>query len=242
MKQLFTLILVILFTPEASGQTIDIKQLPPQDILDLGVLFGNLELVKSAIAKGADINYNELDKQFPLCNAIYGANPPPGEDGKTYVEMLASGFGITIPPRSKYIEIIRWLIQNGADPTNVGHMDEGIPLIRAAEYRDIEIVRLLLDLKADPNSKTENGATALHTLAYPSPFPYPYRSAPEIAKLLISKGAKMTKTSLTGETPLASVKEMLRIIEDSASPWRDYPFYNELVNSLKSLIDFYNKL
>lgn len=31
------------------------------------------------------------------------------------------------------------------------------------------------------------------------------------------------------------------ILEDSTSPWRDYPFYPEMVNSVKSLIEIYSK-
>jgi len=116
------------------------------------------------------------------------------------------------------------------------------PLLLAAQNRDIEIIKLLLDFKADPNSRDASGSTALHILGMPIGFHYPYKNSPEIAKLLISKGAKMTKIPLTGETPLAGVKETLRVIEDSASPWKDYSFYNELVNSLKNLIDIYSKL
>jgi hypothetical protein len=78
-------------------------------------------------------------------------------------------------------------------------------------------------------------------LGFAVPFSYPFKDSPEIAKLLISKGAKMTKIHKTGETPLASTKETLRVIEDSTFHWQDYPFYNELVNSLKSLIDIYSK-
>jgi len=85
------------------------------------------------------------------------------------------------------------------------------------------------------------GMTALHLLGAPVAVPLPYKDAPEIARLLISKGAKMTKVHLTGETPLAFMKSQLNIIQSpEASYWRDVPFYNELVNSLKSLIEIYS--
>jgi ankyrin repeat protein len=110
----------------------------------------------------------------------------------------------------------------------------------AAEYRDLEVIKLLLDFKADPNSKSQTGTTALHMLTIPAPFPYSYKNAPEIAKLLISKGAKMFSNESIS-TPLNMAMENLRILEDKSSPWKDYPFYDEMKTSIKSLIDIYSK-
>ena len=76
----------------------------------------------------------------------------------------------------------------------------------------------------------------------------PYRNAPEIAKLLISKGARVSKNTVgeggpNGETPLTLTKSQLNIIQSAeASYWRDLPFYNEVVSSLKSLIEIYSKM
>jgi hypothetical protein len=238
MKKVRILFLFIILTHLIAAQEIDIKQLPPQDMLEYGALFGNLQIVKIAISKGANINYSV---KLPICKAIYGANPPPGEEGVTYVQMIASAYGITVPSRNTYIELIRWLLQNGAKATVSSDYDsDNIPLLMAAEYRDLEIVRLLLDFKADPNSKSQTGATALHKLTNPDPFPYPYKNAPEIAKLLISKGAKMISNESI-PTPLDMAKETLQFLGDPSSPWRDYPFYSEIMNSIKSLIDIYSK-
>lgn len=223
---------------QAVSQEMDIRQLPPQDRLELGAMFGNLEIVKAAMADGADINYSE---KLPLCKAIYGANPPTSSDEGNYVQMMASIYGITIPPRKTYIELIKWFLQNGAQANASSDFDsDNIPLLLAAECRDLEVIKLLLDFKADPNSENQTGTTALHKLTFPVPFHYPFTDSPEIAKLLISKGAKM----ISGEyipSPLNMAKENLMILEDSSSPWRDYPFYDEMVNSIKSLIEIYSQ-
>jgi hypothetical protein len=61
-------------------------------------------------------------------------------------------------------------------------------------------------------------------------------------KLLISKGAKMINNE-KGETPLTWAKSNLNMIQlDDFSWYKDLPFYNELVNSIKSLIEIYSKL
>jgi ankyrin repeat protein len=145
--------------------------------------------------------------------------------------------------RRDYIEIIRFFLQNGARANVSSDFNsDNIPLLLAAKNRDIEIIKLLLDFKADPNISDDMGMTALHVLGEPVAVPFPYKDAPEIATLLISKGAKMTKVHLTGETPMAIVKSRLNIIQSpEASYWRDVPFYNELVSSFKALSEIYSK-
>jgi len=200
-------------------------------------MFGNLDIVKNAIANGADVNYRE---KLPLCKAIYGANPPTTSDEGNYLQMMASIYGLTVPPRTTYIELIKWLLQHGAQANASSDFDsDNIPLLLAAEFRDLEVIKLLLDFTADPNSRNQTGTTALHKLTFPAPFHYHFKDAPEIAKLLISKGAKLVSNENT-PSPLDMAKENLLILEDSSSPWRDYPFYNEMVNSVKSLIEIYS--
>jgi hypothetical protein len=254
MKKIFTLTFIILLTLTTSGQVYtDIKQLmsmgediPSQDLLGFGIGNCDLELIKSALAKGADIN-----RQFPLCQAINCASNAILPDEESIIGTQIRDYGSAVfsgrllsDLRRDYIAIIRFLLQKGAKVNVSSDFSfENIPLIVAAQNRDIEIINLLLDFKADPNSRDNAGYTALHMLGIPESFSYPYKNAPEIAKLLISKGAKMTKISLTGETPLALTKSNLNSIQSNElSHWRDLPFYNELVNSLKSLIEIYSKL
>ena len=238
MRRTYVLCLFILLTVSIKGQEMDIRQLPPQEMLEYGALFGNLEIVRLAISKGANINFSE---KVPLCKVINGANPPSTPEDGNFVQMLASAFGIKIPQRNTYIELLDWLLQNGAKPNvSSDNNQDNIPLLVAVEYRDLEIIRILLDFKADPNSKSQTGITALHILSIPSPFPYPYKNAPEIANLLISKGAKMISDENI-QKPLLMARENLGILEESSSPWRDYPFYVELVTSIKRLIEIYSR-
>jgi len=262
MKRLFSLYFVILLTLQISGQYIDLKQFkdagidinqsPPQDLLNIGIGNCDMELIKSAIAKGADLNKQFEGagiSSFPLCSAIGAASSlmlPP--DYSIIASQILEGgsevySGLSVSDlRRDYIEIIRFLLQKGAKVNVSSDLSyENIPLLVAAKNRDIDIIKLLLDFKADPNISDDMGMTALHLLGAPVAVPLPYKDAPEIARLLISKGAKMTKVHLTGETPLAFMKSQLNIIQSpEASYWGDVPFYNELVNSLKSLIEIYS--
>ncbi len=263
MKKLFSLTFVILLTLQTSGQYIDLKQLkdagidinqsPPQDLLQLGIGNCDLDIIKSAIAKGADVNKQFEGagiSTFPLCSAIGAASGVmlPADYSMIANQVLEGGSDVysgrsVSDLRRDYIEIIRFLLQNGAKANISSDFDsDNIPLLISAKNHDIEIIKLLLDFKADPDISDDKGMTALHLLGEPVAVPLPYKNSPEIAKLLISKGAKMNKVHLTGETPLAFVKSMLNIIQSpEASYWRDLPFYNELVISFKSLIEIYSK-
>jgi hypothetical protein len=270
MKKLLTFGFVLLFIQQIHCQIyidiqqlkdagIDINQSPPQDLLNLGIGNCDLGLIKSAISKGADLNKQFEGagvSTFPLCSAISGASDAilPGDASIIAGQIRDYGSGVfsgrsASDIRRDYIEIIRLLLQKGTKanvPPDFG--TENTPLLLAAQYRDIEIIRLLLDFKADPNSHDMFGNSALHVLGLPVAIPYPYKNAPEIAKLLISKGARMHNNAdgeggPNGDTPLTLTKSSLNIIQSGeGSNWRDYPFFNELVNSLKALIDIYSKL
>lgn len=270
MKKLFTFIIIIPYVLSAYGQIyidlkqlkeagIDINQYPPQDLLSLGLGNCDLDIVKSAIAKGADVN-KQLEgagiSTFPLCRAISaGADMILPRGYSIAASLITEGGSEVYSGRSMsdlrrdYLEIIRFLLQKGAKATVPADFDsDNTPLLLAAKYRDIEIIKLLLDFKADPNSRDMHGNTALHVLGLPVAVPYQYKNAPEIAKLLISKGARVLKNAdgeggPNGVTPLTLTKSSLNIIQSEvASYWRNETFYNELVNSLKSLIEIYSKL
>jgi hypothetical protein len=263
MKNVFAFGFIIMLTLQTSGQIYtDIKQLtdagvsfPPQTLLGIGIGNCDLGLIKSAISKGADLNKPLQEDSYilPLVGAISGAATTllPGDEGiiasqiRDYGSAVFSGRSVS-DLRRDYVEIVRFFLQNGAKPNvSVNYSSGGIPLLKAAQYQDIEIVKLLLDFKADPNSRDDVGTTALHSLVLPIALGYPYKNGPEIARLLISKGAKMTKVSTedgAGQTPLMLARSNLEIIQAADSPWRDYTWYNELFNSIKSLVDIYSKM
>jgi hypothetical protein len=224
---------------KVSGQIYtDIKQLTdaglvvsPQSLLAFGIGNCELDLIKSAINKGTDIN--KQDQESLIASQIMD-----------YGSAVFSGRSVS-DLRRDYLEIIRFLLQSGAKPNvSSDYSYNAIPLLNSAQYRDIEVVKLLLDFKADPNARDNSGLTSLHVLGMSPGLSFPFKNSTEIAKLLISKGAKMTRTSIdegeSGDTPLEVSKQTLEIIQSDAS-YKTFPWYDELANSLKNLIGLYSK-
>ncbi len=237
MKPAYILILLTLGIQNIQSQDTDdlIQQMAPRDLLAFGVFMGNLQYIKSAISKGADINPGEGN---PLCMAISSASRQVFEENGAGL----STDGGELPSRSAYISVVKWLLQNGADPNLLPENNlEEPPLLLAAYNRDLEIVKLLLDFKANPNLQNHFGNTALHVLAgIPVALPLPYESAPEIAGVLLSAGAK-NMNNYDGESPLTVAKNNISLVENDPV-WESMPFYNSIINGYKGLIDFYNKL
>lgn len=81
----------------------------------------------------------------------------------------------------------------------------------------------------------------MHVLAgAPPAFALPFEKGPEIAALLISKGAKSTRND-DGVTPLALVKKILAVIENNES-WTTPRFYESLVQNHKKFIGIVARL
>jgi len=135
MKKLLTCGFVLLLIQQINCQIyIDIKQLkdagldisqsPPQDLLNLGIGNCDLELINSAISKGADLNMQFEGagvSVFPLCKAISAASDAmlPAESSiiaaqiRDYGAAVFSGRSAS-DIRRDYIEIISFLLQKAA--------------------------------------------------------------------------------------------------------------------------------
>ena len=86
-----------------------------------------------------------------------------------------------------HTEIVSALLDKGAEPNQIDHVDGGFPLLQAAQEGHTEIVSALLDKGAEPNEVNESsGAFALLAAGH--------FGRTEIAKILIESKADVAKT------------------------------------------------
>jgi len=131
----------------AAGDLARVKQLVEKDaalarsyspdgfpVVALAAVFGNLEITKYLHAKGADINAAATNGSG--YNALSGA--------------VTSG----------HTEIVKWLLENGAEP-NYRYSNDYSPLLNAAANGHLEILKLLQARGADLHARTSDGKNAL---------------------------------------------------------------------------------
>lgn len=131
----------------AAGDVARVKELVEKDaslakgfspdgfpILALAAVFGQVEVTKYLHAKGVDVNAAATNGSG--YNALTGA--------------VTSG----------HTEIVKWLLENGADP-NYRYANNYSPLLNAAANGHLEILKLLIAHGADLHAKTNDGKTAL---------------------------------------------------------------------------------
>ncbi|MFP4385192.1 MAG: ankyrin repeat domain-containing protein [Spirochaetia bacterium] len=130
--------------------------------LFLAVQYGNLEKVKELVRKGLDMNMYNHQGVTPLMYAV--------DNGE--------------------IEIVRWLLEQGAKVDKRGNWDPAAPnpLIIAAKENKTEIMELLFDYGADPNPKTLNK----HSILYKALFFSSY----DAARMLIREGTEVERREI----------------------------------------------
>lgn len=131
----------------AAGDLARVKQLVDADpslaksfspdgfpVLALAAVFGNFEVAKYLHAKGGDVN--AVSTNGSGYNALTGA--------------VASG----------HTGIVKWLLENGAEP-NYCYANGYTPLLTAAANGHLEILKALLAHGADLHAKTNEGKNAI---------------------------------------------------------------------------------
>lgn len=87
------------------------------------------------------------------------------------------------------IEIVKHLLENGAD-INIGHKESNYtPLMGASRFGKFKVVKFLLENGADATIKSKSGVTALDLIS--ERFDIPEERKNEIISLLLKYGAKI---------------------------------------------------
>jgi ankyrin repeat protein len=175
--------------------------------LHVASYYGNLELIRLLLGYGAKADTECDNGENPLHKVSYGKYKHP-EDG---------------------VSVAGLLLKHGVD-VNTRNKNHLTPLHVASYVGNIEIVLLLLDHGADPESNAEGhiGEKPLHQVSYGK-----YRSPEDgvrVAQLLLERGADVNTRRKDDQTPLhvasyfGNVEMVLLLLDHGADPeaaWGD---------------------
>lgn len=145
---------------------------------------GDLNAVQSYVEGGGDVNFHEYTSAGYACSLVNCA--------------IAGG----------HEQVVRYLLDQGADVNKAYEISEGnlvyetgTPLERAIKTGNLNMVRLLIERKADVNLKAASGLAPLTSLVQMSRAFGWARSEP-IAEELINAGANINSRDLQGKSAL----------------------------------------
>ena len=159
----------------------------------VSVNIDRVRIIKSLIKHGADVNARNTDME-------------PRWSGARYRRRQVGLTPFLAAARQADIEVMRLLLENGADPKlntplNITPLmlAAGIAWAsnqdRASEEQVLEVVKMLVEEQgADVNFVADTGETAMHAAAY--------RGANNVVQYLFDKGAKLDVQDKSGRTPL----------------------------------------
>ena len=159
----------------------------------IAVNIDRLRVIKSLIEHGADVNARNTDME-------------PRWSGARYRRRQVGLTPFLAAARQADVEVMRLLLQNGADPKMNTPLNI-TPLMlaagiawasnqdRASEDQVLDAVKMLVEeLGADVNFIADTGETAMHAAAY--------RGANNVVQYLFDKGARLDVQDKSGRTPL----------------------------------------
>ncbi len=183
--------------------------------LHAAAFFCRPEIVKSLLAKGANVNAQNLKGETPLSSF---ALPWPAAQG---IYQFVGGL-LQVPMDQKELERIQKtrpqiakMLGGGGAPQPAGRPPI-TDLMGAVYYEDLAAARKFIAAGADINAPTpDDGGTPLHTAAFVC--------NTEIVKVLIAAKANVNAKNKKGETPLLAV----------TAPWEAMPGIYGIVGLIK---------
>ena len=157
----------------------------------------NVEVVKTLIQAGADLNSVDGIGQTPLMRA---ADMGQVAVAKVLLEAKADSSiatpsgetAVSLAVKNTNKELIDALLQGGANP-NIPDKEGVTPLLSALQWESVDVARALLAGKADPNKASE--------LFSPLSFAI-NQGNPELVQALLDAGANPNTPSPSGQLPL----------------------------------------
>ena len=153
----------------------------------------SVDIMRWLLKHNADASTQTNNRRTPLHRAAYNANleavqvlleynPDVGlrdedRDGDTPLHDILIKTKISPSPEGKVVEIVRRLLEYGADP-NIRRRNGSTPLHQASSFGSPEVTRLLLSHGAKIDEKDGEGKT-----------PFQVASSDEMRKLLLEQGA-----------------------------------------------------
>ncbi len=172
---------------------------------------GNIEMLRILVQAGADINIPSPEGGSPLYFAVYKNHPEcvkflleSGADPNIVTNIgstaLSTAILFTKPPN---MNTITMLLNAGAD-VNLGY-----PLVAAATYGYLDVVKVLLSANANVNSMDKENKTAL--------FHAVKNNRVTIVRILLDGGANVGICDNLGKCPLdiATTKEMRKLLQST---------------------------
>ncbi len=179
-------------------------------LLAASVIFGNTPVVSSLVSAGADVNATDADGWTPLVKAASAGDVQMvrlliARGAK--VEQVSGNFSpLTAAAWYGHTEVARLLVESGAGVNTIDGNFGMPPIAVAAVFDREDILRLLLDKKADPNKNTKaiwafTPGTPLMLAAYTESL------RPNLVQLLLSHGAKADLATPEGQTALGRARQ-----------------------------------
>jgi ankyrin repeat protein len=178
-------------------------------LIFVAIAKGHLHIVKQLLSYGVSPN-TVIDRQRTNINMMIEYKIPYSINTG---ELSTLSYAIVMDN----IDIVRVLLEKGANPNNTDLEDNSSPLHKSVQ--NIELTKLLIEAGADVNIKNDHGETPLH-----------YVMDLSVAQTLISSGADVNAKNIFGLTPLHQMARLGFFAGDAATK-------NMALKIAKALID-----